>query len=415
VRSWQTGSATPLKILRQANQNALEAARAQLLSMVDLSAFREELEASIKQMIPTSATLTYDFRANLDESAKDATGGIFVPHAGCQLAINTTATVNFLKPGTTFHATGEIGPFDIVLVGELINAVTILFSGAHFDSTGSDSHCDVRYKDFKIGPALKFVESLASWFKPKEGSGFYLVPLSGAIGIEAGYGLNIGTISLGDVSFFNISLNASVRLPFDGQPATFVTSLSRRDAPFTISAAPYGGSGFFAIEADASGIVGFEASFEYGGAGAFSYGPLAGSGRLMIGIYIRQKKVGGNVQTDIYATFFAGGSASIWVFSFGASLYVCATMHNSTMVGDATFTFSFSMGLVDFDYRVNVHKEISWGGGGAKAVRREQAVDPSRVADAAELRFDTWCQSEHWGRHRDYSDFDLDIDVEGFA
>jgi hypothetical protein len=436
VQSWRDNTATPIRILQQAHSLSIENVRAQLLSLIDFTGYYEQLEALIRQLIPTSTSLTYDFGLNLDESAADATAGVFVPEKGCRLTVNSTTTVDLRNPKVTFNSVGELGPFNIILIGTLIKAVKIRFDGARFESNGASTHCDVRYRDFQILEALKFVEALAKWFQPKEGSGFYLVPLSGALGIEAGYGLSIGTISLANVSFFNISLNAAVRLPFEsGKEATFVASLSRRDSPFTISAAPYGGSGFFGIEADAKGIVGFEASFEYGGAGAFSYGPLSGQGRLMIGIYVRQKKERDRTVTDIYATFFAGGSASIWIFSFGASLYVCASMHGTTMVGDATFTFSFSMGLVDFDFRVSVHKELTWGGGGGGTSGRIDNLHPKSdpyvwsdhgplVAneldvpmgiERAELRVDSWCQSEHWGQHRRYTDFSIDIDIEDFA
>jgi hypothetical protein len=349
-----------------------------------------------------------------------------VPSSGCQLTINSTATVNFIKQTAQFQSIGEIGPFNIKLLGESPDVLTLIFDGAKFKSTGGPVHCDVMYSDFKLGSALEFLKQLQTFFKPKQGSGFYLIPLSSGIGIEAGYSLNLGTISLADISFFNVSLNAAARIPFDEGRAVFVVSLSRRDAPFTISAAPYGGSGFFALLADAHGIVGFEASFEYGAAGAFAYGPLEGHGRVMIGVYIRQ-----GMGNTIAATFYAGGTASIWIFSFGASLYICAqaTDGDSAIVGSATFTFSFSIGIADYDYRVNVSKRIEWQNGSSKppdkaGSRTTNSIESpfvrnarSQIAqrDLPDYRCDSWCQSEHWGRHREYLDLDLDIEVQEFS
>jgi hypothetical protein len=435
LRGWARGDASPLRILNQARHLDLEDARARLLSLIDFSSLREEIDERIRQLIPTSASLTYGFQA--DFSGAPPPGGVFLPQAGCQLTIRSETQLDFRTRSTKFNAVGELGPFDIQLVGDF-KALRLLFEGARFDTDGGQVRCDVRYKDFEIQQQLKFLEQLAAFFKPKEGSGFYLVPLSRGIGIESGYGLNLGTISIGNVSIFNASLNAAARLPFDGKPATFLTSLSRRDSPFTISVAPYGGSGFFSLESSAEGITGFEASFEYGGAAAFQYGPLSGYGRLMTGIYIRRS----GKESDIGATFYAGGTASIWVFNFGASLYVCAKQtQDGRMVGEATFTFSFSMGIVDFDYRVNVkHENSEWkergnmqtGGGGRGNARNERSgaheylvagAPPSQrsrrarasVPEQAELRFDTWCQGAHWARHRDYFDLDVDIDVEDFA
>jgi hypothetical protein len=424
LKWWIDGSATPLRIIKQARDLNLAETRAALLSTVDFSSMREEIDQYVKRLIPQSAELRYAFQVELGPDAKEATAGIFVPQEGCQLTINSKATVNFIKPSAEFQSVGEIGPFNIHLLGD-IDALTLKFAGARFESKGGPVQCDVRYLDFKIGSYLKFLDQLQSFLTPKQGSGFYLVPLSSGVGIEAGYGLNLGTISIGTISFFNVSLNAAARIPFDNRQATFVVSLSRRDAPFTISAAPYGGSGFFALEATASGIVGFEASFEYGGAAGFHYGPLEGHGRLMIGVYIRRGK-----ENAIAATFYAGGTASIWIFSFGASLYVTAESSEGQtgIIGNATFTFSFSIGLADFDYRVNVRRKLEWqpnsserasnSGDGANPINgpsTRKALARLTNHTRPEFRADSWCQGEHWGRHRECLDLGLDIDVEEFV
>src|SRR5262249_30130764 len=93
-------------------------------------------------------------------------------------------------------------------------------------------------------------------------------------------------------------------------------------------------------------------------------------GRLTSGFYIRSMKVDVNgsrrTVTDIYGTFFVGGEASIWIFSFYASLYVRLGMKDGgKMEGVATFTFSFSMGIVDYDFSVTVKREQEALGGGS--------------------------------------------------
>lgn len=454
---WSTGSATPLRIVQQVQRISLEEIRARLLNLIDFAAIREEIEEQIKLLIPTSTSVSYDFATSIGAGASAATDGIFKPKEGCALRVHSQARVNLLDPGAApvFESVGELGAFDITLVGNLMDAVTLKFNGVRFISHGGPVDCDLRYAGFKIGEALKFIEKLSPFFGAKPGTGFYLRAMDTGIGIEAGYRLSLGTISIGNLAFFNVSLNAAARLPFDKQPATFVASLSRRDAPFTIAIAPYGGSGFFALEADTEGIVGFEASFEYGGAGAFAYGPLEGTGRLMTGIYIRSTRK----STEISATFYVGGSASIWIFNFGASLYVDAHQDGKSnkMVGDATYSFSFSMGIVDFDYHVTVHVALDWGGGGggSKSSGSDHAVieadepiwlaaldgdlaDPLQVSDAGgsrgvylpspvrkpvaplaastrpKRRVDTRCQGMDWGGFVGYFDLDLDVAVEEF-
>lgn len=390
IGGWFTSTTTPQRIVQQARRISFEEVKARILKMVDLTSIREEVEQRIKQLVPSAATLTYDFETSIDPGAEKATDGIFKPKPDCALSIHTSTRVDLLNGGEPkFEAEGHLGAFDITLIGSF-DAVTLQFNGINFRTTGGPLDCDIQYSGFKIGPKLEFLQALQPFFDTKPGSGFYLRPLDRAIGLEAGYGLNVGTISFGTVSFFNISLNAAARLRFDNRPATFVASLSRRDAPFTISVAPYGGSGFFALEANTEGIVGFEASFEYGGAAAFAYGPLTGQGRLMIGIHIRTSK---GSRAEISATFYAGGTAAIWIFNFGASLYVSAQPANERLVGNATFTFSFSVGIVDYDYHVGVQASIEWsgggGGGGGGGARRSGSTAMSGATAAAILTADS--------------------------
>lgn len=358
VTGWRTGQSTPLRIVEQLKRLSLEEIRARLLALINFGAIREEIEERIKLLIPSAATMAYDFSTTMSAAASEATAGVFRPHEGCALSVRTRARVDLLKPSApSFLSIGELGAFDIRLLGSF-DAVTLHFKGVRFTSRGGAPECDLQYDGFTIGEKLKYLSQLTPFFGSSAGSGVYLQPLNSGIGIEAGYRLDLGAFTVGNLAIFNVSLNAAARLPFDNRGATFVASLSRRDSPFTIAVAPYGGSGFFALEADTTGIVGFEASFEYGGAGAFSYGPLKGQGRLMVGAYIRSRRD----HTEIFATFYVGGSASIWVFNFGASLYVSATQQGSQMVGSATYTFSFSMGIVDYDYSVAVGVELNLDG-----------------------------------------------------
>ncbi|WP_156473228.1 hypothetical protein [Pseudorhodoferax sp. Leaf265] len=454
VQGWRTGQSSPLRIARQVRQISLEEVRAKLMALINFSAIREEIEERIKLLIPAAVTLSYDFSTSIRSAAggSEDKAEVFRPKEGCALSIKTRAKINLLEGGKpSFQSIGEMGAFDIQLLGSF-DALTLHFKGVRFVSQGGKPDCDLQYDGFTIGPQLKFLEQLTPFFGSKPGSGFYLKPLDTGIGLEAGYGLNLGTFSVGNLAIFNVSLNAAARLPFDNRGATFVASLSRRDSPFTIAIAPYGGSGFFALEADTKGIVGFEASFEYGGAAAFAYGPLTGQGRLMVGAYIRSSRN----STRIFATFYVGGSASIWVFTFGASLYVNAEQKGSSMEGSATYTFSFSMGIVDYDYKVAVNVNLNLDGSSGGEDQQAAMVDlvdpPVRLAsidpDAwnprttmsdAPLHFvsmepprkrttrprapahqppfrkvDTVCPSSDWGEYSKYFDLGLKVRMEDY-
>jgi len=366
VREWMDGTAAPLLILNNGKNILREIMRGEIFKLIDVSAIRDEIERAIRQLVPLRATLSYSFGGPFRDpkGIADITGGIFAPEEKSGLTIESQIKVEFLAPlKPDVNVTGNLGPFSIKLVGKYLDAVTILFNGARFTiKDGKSPNVDIFYKDFVIGKDLEYVQKLQSFLKPQKGSGFYLKMQSNPLGIEAGYGLAMPIISIGTVSFSNISLNASIIIPFDGSDTRFRASLSRVDAPFTIAAAPYGGSGFFGIEANGEGVIGFEASFEFGGAAAFNFGPLSGIGRLMVGAYIRQTKVQGRNLVDIMGTFYVGGTASIWIFNFGASLYVRLGMRGGAMTGEAIFTFSFSCGFVDFDYSITVqHSEAQMG------------------------------------------------------
>jgi hypothetical protein len=450
LHGWQDGSATPLRIVQQLRSLSTEAIRTQLLALVDFNAMRDAIETQIKMLVPSRMTTSFEFEAVISTAASAATGGIFQPLNNCGLRIVSTTSIDLLDPKTPpkISSVGDLGAFDIALVGSF-EAVTLHFAGARFETDGGSPTCDLRYAGFSIGAELQFLQDLAPFLGSAKGSGFYLRPLTSGFGLEAGYELNLGIISIGNLAFFNVSVNAAARLRFDDKKATFLASLSRRDSPFTIAVAPYGGSGFFGLEADGQGVVGFEASFEYGGAAAFAYGPLTGYGRIMTGVYIRS---GRGKPVDLSATFYAGGSASIWIFNFGASLSVIAQQSpdGTRMNGTATFRFSFSMGIVHYDYSVNVHCSISWGGGGQKASEKnddDQAFDElepaatpvmlafadaprddryavvsdvapalvpvrakavsTRAAPRATVRVETYCESENWGAYKNYFDLDL--------
>lgn len=85
--------------------------------------------------------------------------------------------------------------------------------------------------------------------------------------------------------------------------------------------------------------------------------------------------------TQIYGTFYAGGTAAIWVFNFSASLYVRLGMdtESGAMEGLAIFTFSFSMGIVDFDYRCEFSHKRNAPGGEADSAS-QKSIAPAQTS-----------------------------------
>ena len=441
--SWTTGQAAPLQIGSNVQGLAAQVLKGNILALIDVAAFRDTILDAIAQLVPTKAVFSYDFGSTVTEAPDD--GAIFQAQLGARFVLTTKVEVDLLNGGdVVFTAAGSIGPFAIKLVGSVVDALTLRFGGASFAaSNGAAPRFDVSYNSYEIGPALDFVQELQEYLTPSDGAGFHIGPLDWTLGIEAGYGVNLGSISLGEVSFFNIIFDVSADLPFTSEQALFKTSLGTRLTPFTISILPYAGSGYFSLFSAADGIRGFEASFLFGGGGSLSFGPLEAQVQVQVGTFIRILKVGETNSTELAGTFLAAGSMTIWIFNFAASLYVSLGEDNGNMYGEAIFTFSFSAGFIDYSYSVTVsHNEPQLGtsGGGDKTelepgllpVTRfaaltdrnvmSDAVEPLMVVAGdiptvpkppapkpqyADVVSNAVCQSEDWKKYASYFDFDL--------
>lgn len=383
---WLGGQAAPLLIIRNLKDLVVKATSGDILSMIDVAALRDEIEDTLANLVPLRTTLAYDLNlATGSYGAGQSQGKIFSLMNGSRFDVAVRVNIDLLgKDPVKFRADGKLGAFEVNLLGGIFEAVALKFHGASFlIEDGGKPSFDVNYNTFEIGKELEFAQQLQSFLSPS-GSGFYLQPLDGLPGIEAGYGINLGTIQLGGISFSNVSLNVAALLPFTDSEALFRASLARRLAPFTISVPPFGGAGYFAITASAKKIVGFEASFEFGGSADFSFGPLVAYGRIMSGFYIRtQELASGHRVTELSGTFFAGGAASIWIFNFYASLYVKLGMaEGGAMEGEAIFSFAFSMGIVDYDYSVRAaSSQPAMGSGGGGGSSQSGALEsPTRFA-----------------------------------
>jgi hypothetical protein len=358
LQAWSNSTAAPLVVVEQSREIAANVLRGDILAVLDLGALRDQFEDAIAGLIPTRATLRYDFNSSINTPS--GANAIFQPKVGARFGIEVKAVVDLLAPERAeFRARGYLGAFDIKLIGGVVDALTLKFGGAGFELIGgAKPRFDVSYDDFVIGRDLEFAQKLQSYLVPEEGSGVFVQPLTRGVGIEAGYSLDLGTLSVGTTSFFNVTLNVSAELPFDSGESLFKVSLGRRLAPFTMSALPFAGSGYFSVFAAADGVRGFEASFEFGAGGAIGFGVLTVQARLQVGVFVRVLRVNNQRITELYGTFFAGGSANIWIFHFATSLYVrLGKAEGGNMYGEAIYSFSFSLGLADYDYSVTAYRK----------------------------------------------------------
>lgn len=359
LTDWSSQRSSVEMLTRQLTAAATAVLSGDLKRIVDLETVRRRIEEKLKELVPSRVVLNYDMRCDLT-----SVGTFFKHRDGSQVMLAARATYDLLEAGRPpqFSAICEVDAFDI----NLFEVVTISFDGASFvNDSGKGSDLNVKYRDFKLGPSAEFLKPLESLMNPGA-SGPFVRPAQGSPGIEVGYILDLGIVSIGALSFINVSISASCVLPFDKRPACFTASIGREERPVLLSCLPYVGGGFLTLYANAKEMIGFAASFEFGGGGAFAFGPLTGQGRISTGIYLR--KFGQNVTIEGF--FYVGGEARIACFAIAASLVVRVSHQTpgGTMRGSAVFTYSFSIGFAKLRYSVGVQRNIGKGFAGSALI-----------------------------------------------
>ncbi|MER8632731.1 hypothetical protein NKH55_23610 [Mesorhizobium opportunistum] len=351
---------------------------ANFAALVDFQNVHKIIEDELRKLLPTRITTQLDYSVPLQKFP--ASAAIFNPIGDGRFTMRSVNSIDFSDPeNPRFDASGEalLSPFEIKLLGSF-DAITLIFSAARLTwKLGGEAHFAIDFVDYRIGPALSFVDKLAAALGQSSG-GAYVRLAEGFAGIEAGYRINIPAFTLGGVTFLNVGLSAGAVLPFDKRPAQFVAALSSRDDPFVIIAGVWGGGGHFQLTSDGRSITGFDASFVFGGGGGVTYGPLTMVGRVTVGVFIR--KVGHF--TEIAGDFFAGGAGRVAIFGISASLTVVTGMTGAgDMFGSAVFRYSFSIGFAKVSFAVTVFKKESKGFGKQQAMLTDQL--PYDVADAS--------------------------------
>ncbi|MCZ8174097.1 MAG: hypothetical protein O9343_02800 [Burkholderiaceae bacterium] len=332
-----------------------------LANLVDLDAPRRMLEDQLKQLVPTRISTRYEFGADI---AKSVAGGLFqVEEARSatgkaeqkHLYLEAETAISLSAPVPKVKMRGRMAPFRLRLLPKF-HVADLHFSPTTFRSdNGSAPTFDMKVKSVDLGENVQFLKALQSFLSPQGDDGFYLQMLPGMTGIEAGYSVNLGIISFGTLSFINVSLGVGCLLRFDDGKPLFTASLARRDSPFLISVAPYGGGGYVGLQSDGNKVTAFDLSFEYGGVGAFKFGPLQGQGRITTGLFIRSAAD----EFHMEGLFYCGGSAQVACFGIAASLAVrMAQGEGGAMKGQATFSYSFSVGLAKVRFKVNVGRQV---------------------------------------------------------
>src|SRR5262249_23166482 len=147
--------------------------RGDLSRLIDVDAPRREIERLIQDLVPHKATLSY----SLDNEVRPVEN-IFLPveTGGKRLVLNTKAEIDLFRGGQpTTLITGRLDPFNIKLLGDAADIVTLKFKTATFEGgRGKPFRFNVDIDDVQLGKAVEFIQQLQSYLVPADGNGFYI-------------------------------------------------------------------------------------------------------------------------------------------------------------------------------------------------------------------------------------------------
>lgn len=238
---------------------------------------------------------------------------IFVPSPdGCTLTLKTEITKRIDGAGeTTTTIRGEVGPFTLVLVRGVLEALEMQFGLFTFESVNGSSPSIVpAIENVKFVDKLEFLQVLAQFLGAMSGASSALaaasgVRPSGSAGAGAGVSANgdvtdlatmdagpfkidispkeisasltiaIPNVTVGVFSLTNMSFGAALHIPFTGEPVWLEFSFCSRENPFSLMVTIFGGGGYVIMSFDTKGLKAVEISLEFGVGCAFSIGSLA--------------------------------------------------------------------------------------------------------------------------------------------
>jgi len=281
--------------------------------------------------------------------------------------LTVSANVHVPLDGTapSFKIQGVLGKF----VLDLFNVIKISFEGLSFTAV-SGQKVDVVAGNVKVsfeGP-LAFVNDLT---KIIPGSGFSDPPFLDVEPdhIAAGFTLDIPSFGVGIFSLQNISLGATVTIPFIGvEPARLRFNFCTRDSPFLLTIALFGGGGFFGIGVGLDGLDLMEAAFEFGGNFSLDIGVASGGVYVMAGIYFKVEKgppppaPAGDSTTLTGFVRMGGGLEVLGLVSISIEFYMGLTYEKvgstSKVYGDASLTVEVSVLFFSASVSLSVHREF---------------------------------------------------------
>lgn len=207
-------------------------------------------------------------------------------------------------------------------------------------------------------------------------------------GIVVKYGLALPAVGLGVLSLQNIAFNSSLSLPFVEKPVGVRFALSERSNPFIVSVAPFGGTGFFALEMRTSGpdALSVEAAIEFGGILTFNLLDIVKGGvYVLAGVYVVIRSGGSH---EISAHLRIGGYVDVLgLISVSIELYLALKFDGTRLKGIARLTIGVKVLFFSKSFSFEVEKEIAHLG----AIPRSRSADFRSLVNKAQ--WESYCRA----------------------
>lgn len=110
-------------------------------------------------------------------------------------------------------------------------------------------------------------------------------------GITAGFAVALPTIQMSVVQLANLSVSATLVVPFTSDPFRFRLDIASKVRPFLATVSIFGGGGYFSMELSSGGIQRLDAAIEFGGSMSLNIVVASGGVYVLAGIYFSHKTV----------------------------------------------------------------------------------------------------------------------------
>ena len=350
------------------------------LSLTDiLKEFTGDLKApTISQQVADDGTrtVTYTLKTHLQPM-----GEFFAP-VSTDGAFTLTATVTITPSGgTTFKVQGVVDAFTItVLDGAPI--IQIPFGeagspGATFTaSSGTKSNIQVNVGQPTFEGALSFVNALEQFLSDIGGSGVSIDV--GPTQISASLSLALPSVGVGVFNLENLSLSASVVIPFLGEATVATFAFCSQEQPFSLTVMCFGGGGYLLVAVGLTSLQSLTASFDFEGQFALDLTVASGGVSVIAGITFSYAAAPASPPATAGATLtgfvrITGEVEVLGILSISLEVQLSLSYNSSdnTATGTATMTVSVSLCFFSVSASITVQKSFSGSSGTSSSVSSE--------------------------------------------